>query len=44
MNVFNNRSLAEEEVDKIIKEVDHNRSGSIDFTGNFRSFPIKYRF
>lgn len=33
MKLFNNRNLAEEEVDKIIKEVDHNMSGSIDFTG-----------
>jgi len=32
--LFNNRTLAEEEVDKIIKEVDHNQSGSVDFTGN----------
>lgn len=29
----NNRSLAEDEVDKIIKECDQNLSGNIDFTG-----------
>jgi calcium-dependent protein kinase len=32
MKLFNNKTLAEEEVDKIIKEVDHNMSGSVDFT------------
>ena len=31
--MFNNRTLAEEEVDKIIQQVDHNMSGNIDFTG-----------
>lgn len=33
MKLFNNRSLAEEEVDKIISIVDSNQSGSIDFSG-----------
>lgn len=33
MKFFNNRGLAEEEVDKIILQVDHNMSGNIDFTG-----------
>ena len=33
MKLLGNRALAEEEVDKIIKEVDQNYSGNIDFTG-----------
>lgn len=33
MKLYNNRNLAEEEVDKIIKECDQNLSGNIDFTG-----------
>jgi len=39
MKLYNNRNLAEEEVDKIIKECDQNLSGNIDFTGfNFFFF------
>ena len=33
MKLYNNRNLAEEEVNKIIVECDHNLSGNIDFTG-----------
>ena len=33
LKLYNNRTLAEEEVDKIIKECDQNLSGNIDFTG-----------
>lgn len=33
MKLVNNRGLAEEEVDKIIEQVDHNMSGNIEFTG-----------
>lgn len=36
----NNRSLAEDEVDKIIKECDQNLSGNIDFTGKHYNFLI----
>lgn len=32
LKLYNNRTLAEEEVDKIIVQVDHNMSGNIDFT------------
>lgn len=35
MKLYNNKSLAEEEVDKIIKQCDQNLSGNIDFTGIF---------
>ena len=43
MKLFNNRTLAEEEVDKIIKEVDHNMSGSVDFTGIFNALNLSYK-
>jgi len=45
MKLFNNKTLAEEEVDKIIKEVDHNMSGSVDFTGKlWINFKIDHDF
>lgn len=33
LKLYNDRALAEEEVDRIIKEVDQNYSGNVDFTG-----------
>jgi len=40
--IYSNREEAEENADNIIKTIDHNNSGKIDFSGNIYWYELYY--